>query len=257
MLRKLIILLLGISCMALAAQEVPNALAVYQRSGAVATFAIEGIDSIAFPDQMEVCMKSGTLYRFAKADVDSMGLITLPTSELYESVDLGLSVRWAVCNIGAIRSEDYGGLYAWGETTEKEDYSESNYLYFQNDQYQIIGVNICGTKYDVARQQWGGEWRLPTRSEINELATQCQWTHEVRNGVSGFRITAQNGNSIFLPAAGFQKGSVRESVGTDGFYWTGNVNRNMLSSAYNINFRGYDADWSASRAYGFSVRAVR
>ena len=66
-----------------------------------------------------------------------------------------------------------------------------------------------------------------------------------------------NGNSIFLPAAGYQDGTERKEVGTGGFYWSGSLNREMTSSAYNINFRGYDAEWTASRAYGFSVRAVK
>lgn len=238
------------------AQETPNVLRVHQRDGSVEQLTIADIDSIVFPAAMHIHLKKAML-QYEQENVDSVTVAKVPETELYEAVDLGLTVRWAAFNIGATQPEQYGDLFAWGETTTKDDYAETAYTYFQDEQYEYIGVNICGTKYDAARQAWGGQWRLPTRSEIADLTSKCTWEAETLNGVNGYRVTGTNGNSIFLPAAGYQDGTERKEVGTGGFYWSGSLNRSMTSSAYNINFRGYDAEWTASRAYGFSVRAVK
>lgn len=258
MLRIIIsIIALGFSCATTTAQEEPNAIVVQLENGTSQTFSIAQIDSICFPEQMVIYMQSGTINRFNQEEITDINFATVDASELYEAIDLGLSVRWAAYNIGATKQEGYGRFFAWGETTTKSDYSETTYAYFSQEQYQYIGTNICGTSYDVARQKWGGSWRLPTRNEIKELTSQCTWATEQINGINGYRVTGPNGNSIFLPAAGYKTGRKRKEMGTGGFYWTGTLNRDMPSSAYNLNFRGYDAEWTASRAYGFSVRPVR
>jgi len=248
--------ILVFSCAVVSAQETPNVMRIHKVGGRVAQLPIVAVDSILLPDSMVVHLQSGNKQWFPISKVDSISF-AVDAAEYHEAVDLGLSVCWATCNIGAARPEDFGGRFAWGETEEKRSFYEQNYIYYQNEQYEYIGVNICGTKYDVARRRWGEDWRLPTRSELQELTTRCTWTAETLNGVWGYRVTAKNGNSIFLPAAGFQNGPVPSEVGTGGFYWSGTVNREMLSAAYNLNFRGYDAEWSANRSYGFSVRAVR
>lgn len=197
-----------------------------------------------------VHLKDGKMVELAVSDIDYIDIAS------HAAVDLGLSVKWASCNIGAETPEGLGARYAWGETWEKSDYSERRYTYYKKEQYQYIGVNISGTQYDVARKLWGEPWRMPTRQEVAELTGKCQWTAATVGGVKGYRVTGPNGNSIFLPAAGYQDGTERKEEGTGGFYWSGTLNREMTSSAYNINFRGYDAEWSACRAYGFSVRPV-
>jgi len=237
------------------AQEKPNAMIVHQFDGRSAKYAITDIDSIDFPDKMQIHLKEGTVDRYDVEMVDSIGFAALP--EYYEAIDLGLTIKWAAFNIGATRPEEYGDLFSWGETMVKSDYSESTYTYYTNGEYEIIGVNICGTKYDVARQAWGGQWRLPTRSEIADLTGKCTWVAESLNGILGYRVTGPSGNSIFLPSAGYQNGKERAEVGKSGFYWSGNLDRSMTSAAYNLNFRGYDAEWTANRILGFSVRAVR
>ncbi|MBO4315774.1 MAG: hypothetical protein J5867_07425, partial [Prevotella sp.] len=82
----------------------------------------------------------------------------------HQAVDLGLpsKTKWASCNVGATKPEEYGGYYAWGETEEKEVYDESTYKYYQNDEYVNLGSDISGTEYDVAHVKWGGNWRMPT-----------------------------------------------------------------------------------------------
>ena len=118
-----------------------------------------------------------------------------------EAVDLGLSVLWASCNVGATSPEEFGDKYAWGETETKDTFTESNYIWY--DPYTLtfadLGKDISGTELDVARVKWGGDWRMPTFSELSELMIKCTWTWANINSVNGFKITGQNGNSIFIP----------------------------------------------------------
>lgn len=136
-------------------------------------------------------------------------------------VDLGLSVKWATCNVGASSPSGYGNYYAWGETSTKSSYTSDNYEYvtlFFGAKH--LGENICGTEYDAARANWGAAWRMPTLDELKELEEKCTWTWTSQDGHYGFRVTGPNGKSIFLPAAGYydDEGLHRR---TDGWYWSG------------------------------------
>lgn len=115
-------------------------------------------------------------------------------------IDLGLpsGTKWACCNVGASKPEDYGGYYAWGETEEKEIYNWSTYQY-KGD----IASDISGTQYDVAHVKWGGSWQIPTEEMKNELIQNTIYEWIELNGKYGMKITATNGASIFLPAGGF------------------------------------------------------
>lgn len=137
----------------------------------------------------------------------------------YECVDLGLSVMWATCNVGANSPEAFGDYYAWGETTTKSNYYVSNYLYL-SEGYICIDNNIAGTQYDVANVKWGGSWRMPTASECVELKRECTWNWITYNGVCGYTVIGPNGNSIFMPAAGYCEGSEVIGVGVKGNYWS-------------------------------------
>ena len=128
----------------------------------------------------------------------------------HEAVDLGLSVKWATCNIGASNPEEYGDYFAFGETESKNEYTEENYMLYgipHRKAYIGIGKIISGTEYDVARKQWGDEWRMPTEEELYELLSYCSWQLITINGVNGYEVVGPNGNSIFLPAAGTFNGS--------------------------------------------------
>lgn len=173
-----------------------------------------------------------------------------------EYVDLGLSVVWATCNVGAASPAQAGDYFAWGETSPKEDYSEDAYQYYQYEQYQSIGADICGTKYDAAHVVWGDGWRLPALAEVEELGRLCTWTWTEQDGVAGYRVTGPNGASIFLPACGYYNGVDLQGAGQSGYYWTGTQSATLRSAAHNLNFDGYTGQWTASRAYGFPVRAV-
>ena len=177
-----------------------------------------------------------------------------------EAIDLGLSVKWATCNVGAESPIEYGGYYAWGETEEKEIYNLNTYLHYDKNRgsYKKVDKNISGTKYDVAHVKWGGEWRMPTLDEMKELCENCTWKWTTFEGVNGYLITGSNGNFIFLPASGMfdEQGNVLSQVSV-GNYWSATIPLAVI--AYNLIFgeNGYGCETLTNCYYGLSVRPVR
>lgn len=176
-----------------------------------------------------------------------------------KKVDLGLSVYWAGWNVGASSPEGDGGYYAWGETTEKTDYTESSYQYYNNG-YIDIGSNISDTRYDVALAEWGSGWRMPSEKEFEELLNKCTWTWTTYKGVNGYKVTGPNGNSIFLPAAGYRDGTELHNRGSYGYYWSGSlteVSSYNLITCYLSFYGGYhNLNYIYFRDYGRTVRPV-
>lgn len=172
-----------------------------------------------------------------------------------EAVDLGLpsGVKWASYNIGAMKPEEYGGYYAWGETEEKEDYSSANYLY----EGMLIKYDIGGTEYDVAHVKWGGKWRMPTKAEIEELIENCNWIWMSYNGVFGQKVTGPNGNSIFLPATGYRSGWDVSAIGLRALYWSSTRNEIITNFAYCLILDEEQLQYGSNDPYfGHSVRPV-
>ena len=171
----------------------------------------------------------------------------------HEYVDLGLSVKWATCNVGASKPEDYGNYYAWGETTTKSSYTYSNSKTYGKGMGDIKGKS----SYDAARANWGGSWRIPTDEEMQELIDKCIWTWTTQNGVKGYKVTGPNGNSIFLPAAGCRYGSSLYYAGSYGYYWSSTPNESDSYDAYYLYFNSDDHDMSSfDRGNCQSVRPV-
>ena len=192
-----------------------------------------------------------------------------------EYVDLGLSVKWAKCNIGAETETDYGDFFMWGSVTpntpdecvwEHAPFNGGNTSY-NADAFNKVKDTACpngilAKEYDAAAQIMGGDWRMPTDTEIQELLdnTTNEWTQV--NGVNGRKFTSikegyQN-NSIFIPAAGYcDDGSVYR-VGGLGNVWSSSLNTSDPYSAWYLYFNsgncGMDYD---DRYYGHSVRGVR
>ena len=174
-------------------------------------------------------------------------------------VDLGLSVMWAGWNVGATSPEGLGGYYAWGEIKEKDDYSEKSYLYYNMDKDSYVNIgNITGSDYDVAHVKWGGGWRMPTVAETEELAEHCTFRWASLEGTKGCHIIGPNGNSIFLPAAGYRNGTEENKRGSAGYYWSGTLDESYSGGAYCLNFYsdGGVQSWSGGRSLGYTVRPV-
>ena len=137
----------------------------------------------------------------------------------HEAVDLGLSVKWATCNVGASKPEEFGDHFAWGETEPKDEYSDENYMFYDvinGRTYIDIGSVISGTEFDAARELLGEDWRMPNEEELYELLRECSWEMTTINGVKGYRVIGPNCNSIFLPA--WIKNSQNDEYEE---YWTG------------------------------------
>ena len=182
-----------------------------------------------------------------------------------EAVDLGLSVKWASCNVGALDSSEYGDYFAWGETATKTDYSWSTYLDSPNRDGKSFTKYFTGEggkatldlEDDAAHVNWGGTWRMPTDAEWTELRTGCTWTWTTRNGVSGSLVTAPNGNSIFLPAAGLWYVSMLYNADSFGNYWSSSLYTSSPENTWTVKIGSGEFSRSLiHRYYGLSVRPV-
>ena len=225
----------------------------------------DGVFSMSLED-----LSVGTIYYYAffteVGDVYVFSSVkSFTTEDIPEgAVDLGLSVLWASCNVGADSPEEYGGYFAWGETTTKSDYSSSTSITYGLSisalEYRgIIGADgQLAPAYDAATVNWGDDWRMPTLDEIEELIDRCTWEWTSVNEVNGRLVTGPNGNSIFLPAAGYRNGADVFHRGSNGFYWSATLDsRYSTSSAYCLYFYDGNDDWgSPYRGYGLAVRPV-
>ena len=178
---------------------------------------------------------------------------TTNTINGHEWVDLGLSVKWATCNVGATLPSDYGDYFAWGEISTKSSYTENNSKTYKKHMGDIAG----NSKYDAARANWGSTWRMPTKKEFQELKDQCIWTWTSQGGHSGYRVTSKtNGNSIFLPAAGWRFGESLIGVGSYGNYWSAGPSFDTYGCSLYFFSSYVNPQSNYYRAYGFSVRPV-
>ncbi len=206
----------------------------------------------------------------------------LPDVNGYEYVDLGLSVLWATCNVGATKPEEYGYYYAWGETEPKTSYTWTNYKfrtsgdswdnvkfskYNTSSSYGTVdNKTVLDPEDDVAHVKWGGSWRLPTKEEQDDLRNKCTWTwyssgNTKFNGVAGYKVTSNvsgyTDRSIFLPAAGYRYGTNLNDVGSYGLYWSCSLDTDSPADAWSVSFNsGSHYTYSRSRLYGRSVRPV-
>lgn len=195
-------------------------------------------------------------------------------------VDLGLSVKWATCNIGACEPYETGGYYAWGETSTKNiyDVDHSKWLswtttnppinvskYCTDSNYGRVDGKITLEKSDdVAFVYWRGNWRMPTKDEIQKLVENCtlEWCesgNKEYNGIAGMKFISKiNGNYIFFPASGLRNSKL-EDFGTDGYYWTSSLGYDGAICACNLWVFNKVADvneGSPTRWEGLQVRAV-
>ena len=177
------------------------------------------------------------------------------------------------CNVGANSPEEYGDYFAWGETQPKDTYNWSTYQY-------CMGNSNTLTKYctdasygyngftdnlttllpedDAATANWGSDWRMPTQEEWQELYDNTTVTWTTQNGVNGRLFTASNGNSLFLPAAGYRYDSNLYDAGSWGNFWSSSLYTVSPYSAWYFYFGSVDCDmYNDDRSCGQSVRGVR
>ena len=200
--------------------------------------------------------------------------ISFTTLDDYVYVDLGLpsGLLWATCNVGADNPEDYGEYFAWGETEPKDTYNWSTYQYC-NGSYNTLTKYCNNSNYgyngftdnlttllpedDAATANWGSNWRVPTKEEWQELYnnTTCTWT--TQNSVNGRLFTAGNGNSLFLPAAGYRYNSGLSDAGSSGYYWSSSLDTDGPNGAWRFGFySGNYGMYRSGRSCGFTVRPV-
>ena len=192
-----------------------------------------------------------------------------------EAVDLGLSVKWATCNVGAVKPEDYGSYFAWGETAaNKKNYTWSTLQYCMDDSGKQFSKYIPSDQAgywggagspdnrtvleagdDAATANWGAPWRMPTYAEWIELITKCTWTWIDKNGLKGYFVS-NNNNEIFLPVAGRRIGTNLNSA-DGGFYWSSSL-YTFLPSIADIAYFDSEGEGmnSTNRCNGLSVRPV-
>ena len=189
-------------------------------------------------------------------------------------VDLGLpsGTRWATANVGALTEQEYGSYYAWGENAPKDNYNWANYQHCDGSATGLTKYCTAasqGTRDDkttlesvddAATAVWGSNWCMPTAEQFEELInpnyTTSTWTQQ--NGLYGRLITSrQNGNSIFLPAAGYMKDGSLSSSGTGGYYATSSLYEDDCDYNHSLNFGSSSVTMSQTyRCYGQSIRPV-
>ena len=243
--KRLIIMTAFLStCMLGIAQSEDNySMYVYLSGGDVKYFLISEVDSVVFTEV------SG-----ASSD-DSTNSSDTTYINGYAAVDLGLSVLWATCNIGADSPEDYGDYFAWGETETKDTFNIDTSVTYHVSMSDISG----NAEYDAATANRGGSWRMPTYDEMKELVDSCTWTWTVNSLVYyGYKVTSNvNGNSIYLPAANFLYETSFSVPIPYGSYWSSTPSTSDASSAFALYFYdSYSGVHSNLRYYGRSVRPV-
>ena len=207
----------------------------------------------------------------------------IPSVPVQEAIDLGLpsGLKWASCNLGATKPEEYGDYYAWGEV--EPYYSSQDPLtwkdgkgngyawssYFDNpsgdgttfEKYDNVKKIVLDLEDDAAHVNLGGNWRMPTDAEWIELRAECTWTWVLDyngSGVNGMLVSSSNGNSIFLPASGFRDGTSLIVAGSRGIFWSSSLDLDFPYRAWNVHFdtdiiyENYDS-W---RCCGSSIRPV-
>lgn len=196
----------------------------------------------------------------------------------HQYVDLGLSIKWATCNVGASSPNEYGDYFAWGEIVTKSEYGNSNYKWQKKDERYVYLTKYNYLKEDgkvdkksrleksddVASALWGDSWRMPIGEEILELQKNCVWTWSTIDGCNGYIATSRiNGKSIFLPAAGCWDGGELKHKEVGGWFWTADLAEPQaaMTLRYYYDQRYLPSDnvftqYACKRYYGFSVRPV-
>ena len=221
---------------------------------------------------MNVVLRNGDTEMYPVDDIDSMFISGKQPDHQY--VDLGLSVKWASCNMGANSPEEYGDYYSWGETKPKEYYGWDAYLWGTGTFYPrnlnkynttrsygpVDNMTILELNDDAPFVYWGAPWHVPTQENMDELRTKCNWTWTTLNGVNGYLVTSKvkgyTDRSIFLPASGIMEDIGLLYDGERGFYWTNSLTNESMSANMLLLEERRPYSSAASRNYGCCIRPV-
>ena len=228
---------------------------------AVATVA-DGVVSAVYTGKAVITVQAG--HHKAECVVTVSPSLTIP-----EAVDLGLSVKWASLNLGASRPEEDGDYYAWGETMPKINCCWSTYTFGDSDgpfsKYNtqdshgdVDNMTVLDPEDDAAHVVLGSKWRMPTWAELDELITQCLWTWTSINGVNGYNVTGNNGNSIFLPSAAGRDHVELYYTGFSSFYWSSSLDPDHPDCAFGVYFFKDNtvSQFEDRRCYGHTIRPI-
>ncbi len=188
----------------------------------------------------------------------------------YTSVDMGLSVRWATCNVGATSTANAGDRYAWGAIESGATYSWATYRfgssynamtkYCTNSDFgKVDNLTTLEAADDAATQNWGNAWRTPTQAEWEELRTKCtwEWTDNYNStNIKGYTVTASNGNAIFLPTTGLSDGDAVYQAG-EGYYWSSSLSQTPSNACYMQLTSKEFVQGNNPRYFGQAVRPVQ
>lgn len=200
-----------------------------------------------------------TLYPYSK--LDSVVAYSYSNYSNDEYVDLGLSVKWATRNLGASSPEEYGNYYAWAETEPRTgdtwNYNFNTTPYYKNGKFTKYNSSdhkiVLDPEDDAATVALGSTWRMPTKAELDELISNCEWEWTSMNNVNGYKITGPNHNSIFLPAAGYRNNYYYSLRTSRCMIWTSTLNSSDRDNAFYLNGNKI---LSTPRYMGQTIRAV-
>ena len=248
-------------------------------SGSLHALALNYTKGVA--GEMKIAYKFTDSYTVAGLEFANEYRLSLSIVSEMEYVDLGLSVKWATCNLGASKPTEYGGYYQWAGTKDVSD--TGIYLDWSNCPYHTGSDNLSGwTKYntesslgtvdnktvleamdDAASVVLGGKWRMPTYEEWSELCNtdNCSWTWTSIDGVNGYKVQSKKSGYtdkwIFLPAAGYRSYNEHRLVGSNGFYWFSSLSTDFPAYAHYMSFgSGHFRSYDGYRYDGQSVRPV-
>ena len=194
-------------------------------------------------------------------------------------VDLGIGVKWGSFNLGAVKPEDSGYYYPWGYT-EPQAFSHNDFIWFFLDSYKWYyspdrtltkycsnasygrngytdNKNVLDKEDDAAYVNLGSQWRLPTAGDYSLLQEKCSWEWKSVNGVGGYEVTGPNGNSIFLPAAGYGYFTEFHDFGALGHCWSSSLKTEYPYNAYALKCgSSVIENESMSRSFLLPVRPV-
>lgn len=182
-----------------------------------------------------------------------------------KAVDLGLSVLWADMNVGAGQPESYGDFFAWGEVEAKLKYDFGSYIFADGDIWEphFKKYNEIDNSYSLSENDDAAsmilqlDWRMPSRTDFEELFSKCNQEWDCRNGICGYYFVGPSGNRIFMPAAGYMEKSIHRHLGVSGLYWTSELVSHDKSKAWQFLARSNTFTLEKlGRHLGCCIRAV-